>query len=60
MACQAAKRLVTEGIQLIERYGAFKGDVPAQVVAAIEGKVPVGNMMYNDVERQKLVDFFNK
>ncbi|MDG6882531.1 Uncharacterised protein [Phocoenobacter uteri] len=58
-ACDVAKELVAGGIQLIELCGAFKGEQIEQVITAIDGKVPVGHMEYSDVERKKLVDFFN-
>ncbi len=60
MACEVAKKLVADGVQLIELCGAFKGDMPKQVIEAIDGQVPVGNMQYSEEERKKLVDFFNK
>ncbi len=60
MACKSAKTLVAEGIQLIEVCGAFKGDMPEQVIEAIGGKVPVGHVVYSDEERKKLMEFFKK
>ncbi len=60
MACAAAKVLVEEDVQLIELCGAFKGDMPEQVIKAIEGKVPVGCMSYTEEERAKLLAFFKK
>lgn len=60
MACESAKKLVADGIQLIEVCGAFKGDMPDQVIKAIDGKVPVGHIEYSEEERKKLVAFFKK
>ncbi len=60
MACESAKQLVADGVQLIELCGAFKGDMPDQVINAIDGKVPVGHMEYTSEERKKLMDFFKK
>ncbi len=59
MACESAKTLVNEGVQLIELCGAFKTGMPEQVIEAIEGKVPVGHMAYSEEERKKLVAFLN-
>ncbi len=60
MACESAKRLVADGIQLIELCGAFKSDMPEQVSKAIGGQVPVGHIEYSEEERKKLVAFFKK
>ncbi len=60
MACESAKKLVADGVQLIEVCGAFKGDMPDQVIKAIGGKVPVGHIEYTPEERKKLIDFFKK
>ncbi len=60
MACESAKILVSEGVQLIELCGAFKKGMPEQVIEAIEGKVPVGHMEYTEEERKKLTEFFKK
>ncbi len=60
MACESAKQLVADGVQLIELCGAFKGDMPDQVIKAIDGKVPVGHMEYTLEERKKLTEFFKK
>ncbi len=58
MACESAKQLVADGVQLIELCGAFKGHMPEQVIKAIDEKVPVGHMEYTPEERKKLMDFF--
>ncbi len=60
MACASAQQLVADGVQLIELCGAFKGDMPEQVIKAIDGKVPVGHIAYSASEREKLMDFFKK
>ncbi len=60
MACKSAKELVADGVQLIELCGAFKGDMPEQVIKAIDGKVPVGHMSYSEEEREKLMAFLKK
>lgn len=60
MACALAKQLVADGVQLIELCGAFKGDMPKQVIKAIDGKVPVGHMAYSEKEHEKLMAFFKK
>ncbi|MBS9780246.1 MAG: hypothetical protein KGV51_06430 [Moraxellaceae bacterium] len=60
MACKSAKQLVADGIQIIELCGAFQGDMPAQVIEAIDGQVPVGHMEYSEAENVKLQAFFAK
>jgi predicted polyphosphate/ATP-dependent NAD kinase len=41
-----ARALVEEGVQLIELCGGFGAAWTAQVLAAVEGKVPVGAVSY--------------
>ncbi len=60
VACKSAKRLVADGVQLIELCGAFKGDMPEQIIKAVDGKIPVGCMAYSEKEREKLMAFFKK
>lgn len=57
MACEEAKKLVPQGIQLIELCGAFKGEMVDAVIGAVEGKIPVGNMSMRDEERSKFMEF---
>ena len=57
MACEEAKKLLPQGIQLIELCGAFKGDMVDAVITAVEGKIPVGNMGMRDEERSKFMSF---
>ncbi len=59
-ACDVAKQLVADGIQLIELCGAFKGTMIDEVIKAIDGKVPVGHMEYSEEEAMKLQAFFAK
>ncbi len=59
-ACDVAKSLVEDGIQLIELCGAFKGTMIDEVIKAIDGKVPVGHMEYSEAEDVKLKAFFAK
>ncbi|ALL12956.1 DUF6506 family protein [Caulobacter henricii] len=42
----AAKRLVAEGIQLLELCGGFGPIWTAKVIEAIDGKIPVGSVAY--------------
>jgi hypothetical protein len=41
-----ARRLVDEGVELIELCGGFGGAGLASVTAAVEGQVPVGAVFY--------------
>jgi hypothetical protein len=42
-----ARQLVAEGVELIELCGAFGGAGLAAVIAAVEGRVPVGAVFYS-------------
>ena len=42
----AARHLLAEGVELIELCGAFAGAGLAAIVAAVDGKVPVGAVFY--------------
>ncbi|WCE29324.1 DUF6506 family protein [Vibrio sp. SCSIO 43137] len=57
MACEEAKKLIEQGIELIELCGAFKGEMIDDVINAVEGKIPVGNMGMREVERDKFMKF---
>ncbi len=41
-----AKRMVADGVQLIELCGGFGPEGTAAVIAAVEGQVPVGSVAY--------------
>ena len=56
MACNEAKKLVSQGVQLIELCGAFKEGMVDAVIDAVGGKIPVGNMSMRDGERAKLME----
>lgn len=43
---EAARRLVEDGVELIELCGAFSGAGLAAVTAAVDGRVPVGAVFY--------------
>ena len=45
-AAAAARRLVGEGVELIELCGGFGGEGLGAVVQAVQGKVPVGAVFY--------------
>jgi len=45
-ACSAARRLVADGVQLIELCGGFGPVGTAAVLAAIDQAVPVGSVAY--------------
>ena len=45
-AADVARRLVAEGVELIELCGGFGGAGLAAVIAAVEGRVPVGAVFY--------------
>lgn len=45
-AAASARRLIGEGVQLIELCGGFGGEGLGAVVSAVEGKVPVGAVFY--------------
>jgi hypothetical protein len=45
-AAAVARRLVDEGVELIELCGGFGGEGLGVVVNAVEGKIPVGAVFY--------------
>jgi hypothetical protein len=45
-APDAARKLLTEGVELIELCGGFGGAGLALVIAAVEGRIPVGAVFY--------------
>ena len=45
-AAEAARRLIGDGVELIELCGGFGGEGLGVVVNAVEGKVPVGAVFY--------------
>ncbi|MCV6546581.1 MAG: DUF6506 family protein [Cohaesibacter sp.] len=57
MACDEARKLVAEGVQLIELCGAFKDQMIDAIIETVDGKIPVGNMGMRDDERAKLMTF---
>ncbi len=59
-ACEVAQKLVADNVQVIELCGAFKGDMPKEIIKAVDGKVPVGNMSYSETELPKLMAFLQK
>lgn len=60
MACNEAKRLIDKDIQLIELCGAFKGSMIDDIINAVNGKIPVGNMGMKDEERNKFMTFIKR
>lgn len=45
-AVEVARRLVGEGVQLLELCGGFGAIDVARVVASVEGRVPVGSVAF--------------
>ncbi len=60
MACGSAKKLAEKGVHLIELCGAFKEDMVTQIIEAVDGQVPVGNMGMRPEERDKFLAFLKK
>ncbi len=57
-ACDAAKELVKNGVQMIELCGGFDGEAVQKVIDAIGGQVPVGAAAYSEAEQAKSDAFF--
>ena len=53
-AIDVAKKMVEDGIQIIELCGAFGPVWTARVIEATEGKVPVGTVTYGPESMQGL------
>jgi hypothetical protein len=45
-APETARKLLAQGVELIELCGAFGGQGLGEVIAAVHGKVPVGAVFY--------------
>lgn len=54
----AAKRLVAEGVQLIELCGGFGPIWTARVIEAIDDAVPVGSVAYGPEAVDRVHDIF--
>ena len=59
-ACDSAKELVKNGVQMIELCGGFDEEAVQRVIDAIGGQVPVGAAAYSDAEQAKADAFFSK
>ncbi|HEY5810900.1 MAG TPA: DUF6506 family protein [Povalibacter sp.] len=57
-APQIARQLVGDGVKLIELCGGFSGAGLAAVVAAVDGRVPVGAVFYGVEARGGLQRLF--
>ncbi|CAA0245190.1 DUF6506 family protein [Tenacibaculum maritimum] len=60
MACKAAKKLQDKRVHLIELCGAFNDEMVTQIIEAVDGKVPVGNIAMRPEESEKFMSFLNK
>lgn len=56
-AVAAAQHMIEAGVQLIELCGGFSVDEAAQLIAAVNGAVPVGHVAFSPRELQRLQDF---
>lgn len=59
-ACKIAKKLIEEGVQLIELCGGFDQKDLNQINNYIDNSIPIGRISFNKKERNKLVRFFNQ
>lgn len=55
-----AKKLVADGVQMIELCGGFGPLWIAKITEAIKGAVPVGSVAYGPEARQPLLDILKK
>lgn len=60
LACAKARELIDEGVELIELCGAFHTAFTKQVIAAVGGKIPIGNVTHLDSEDEKFIKLFGK
>lgn len=52
-ACAAARILFDQGIQILELCGGFDQEAASRVVEALEGRIPVGRVVFDPVEARK-------
>jgi hypothetical protein len=53
----AAKELVKNGIEVIELCGGFTENDSENIVKSINGAVPIGNVVFSNIENEKLKSF---
>lgn len=58
-ACTVARKLVEEGVEIIELCGGFTVSNSEEIIEAINGSVPVGLVGFADKEADKLVKYTN-
>lgn len=56
---EVAKKMVEDGVQLIELCGGFGPVWTGRIIEAIEGKVPVGSVSYGPESIQQMYELFS-
>ena len=59
-AIKVAKKMVADGIQVIELCGGFGQSGAFEIINAINCKVPVGCVSFSGYEHDKLTDFLSQ
>lgn len=57
-ACAEAKKMLADGVHFIELCGDFGEEHCKEIVAAVDGKIPVGYVTYLPEELEKLMKLF--
>jgi hypothetical protein len=58
--CKAAKKMVKNGVQIIELCGGFEKDDLKKIKDAIKEKIPIGLVNFDAEEKQKLIKFLKE
>ena len=57
-ACAKAKKMADVGVDFIELCGDFGEEHSQEIIAAVEGRIPVGYVTYSPEEADKLAKLF--
>jgi len=55
----AAKEMIRNGIEVIELCGGFTHKDTESIIKSINGVVPVGNVEFSEIEKEKIGNFLN-
>ena len=57
-ACLEAKKMADDGVNFIELCGDFAEEHTKDIIAAVDGRIPVGYVTYFPAEAEKLAKLF--
>lgn len=57
-ACSEARKMADDGVDFIELCGDFGAEHAQEIIAAVEGRIPIGYVTYSPEEAEKLTKLF--